>query len=74
MVQEQKAIVHGIVPKLGANITNVYILQWLVGPKVSDLDYEGMRAIRFSVNDQLGHYNGVICCTAQRTDPPLRGC
>lgn len=47
------------------------VLQWLVCLQVSDLNNKRMWTERLSIDDELGHYTGMVCCTAQRTNPPL---
>ena len=42
IVQQQKAVVHGVVSKFRPNVTDMYIVQWLVCFQVSDLNDEWM--------------------------------
>lgn len=44
VVEEEETVVHGVVAKLGSDVTNVDVLQRLVRLKVADLDHEGMGA------------------------------
>lgn len=60
LVEEQEAVVHGVVPKLGPNVANMDVLQWLVSFQVSDLHDKRVRPIGFTINDELRHYNGMV--------------
>lgn len=50
IVQQQKAIVHCVVSKLRPNVTNVYILQWLVRLHVSYLNDEWMWSVGLAID------------------------
>jgi hypothetical protein len=71
VVEEQEAIVHGVVTEFGANVTNVDVLEWLVGLQIADLDAEGSRAVGLALDDQLRHDDCVVGSAAQRTNPPF---
>lgn len=74
LVEEQETVVHGVVTKLGANITNVDVLQRLMCLQVSDLNTERCRAVGLSVNDELCHDNCVVGGTSKRSNPPFACC
>ena len=40
---------------------------------ISNLANEWVRAIWSSPDDQLCHYNCMVCCASERTNPPFRG-
>lgn len=73
LVEQQEAVVHGVVAKLGANVSNVDVGQRLVRLEVSDLHDKRVRAIRLALDDELGHDDSVVCSAAQRANPPLGG-
>jgi len=71
-VEEEETVVHGVVTELGADVTNVDILERLVGLEVSDLHNKGVRAVRFALDNELSHDDGKVGSAAKRTDPPFR--
>jgi hypothetical protein len=71
VVEEQETIVHGVVTEFGANVTNVDVLERLVGLQIADLDAEGSRAVGLALDDQLRHDDCVVGSAAQRTNPPF---
>lgn len=73
LVEQEEAIVHGVVAKLGANVSNVDVLEWLMRLQVSDLDAEWGWSIRFAVDDELGHDNRMVGSPSQGSNPPLAG-
>lgn len=73
VVEEEEAVVHGVIAELGANVTNVNIRQRLVCLHVTDLNAEWGRAVRLALDDELSHDHGVVCCAAEGADPPLAG-
>ena len=60
MIEEEEAVIHCIVAKLGTNIANVHPLQWLVSLHISNLTYEWVGTVRFSIDDQLCHNDSVV--------------
>ena len=72
MVEEKKSIVHRIIPKLWSNISDMNVLQRLMGLQVSNLDDEGVRTMASASNNKLCHDNSIVCSSTQRSDPPLR--
>ncbi|TKW50409.1 hypothetical protein CTA1_8296 [Colletotrichum tanaceti] len=73
VVEEQEAVVHGVVAELGPDVADVDVGEKLVGLLVADGHDEGVRADVLAVEDQLGHDDGVGGGPAQGTDPPLGG-
>ncbi|KAI7515060.1 acyl-CoA oxidase [Hortaea werneckii] len=73
LVEEQVAIVHGVVAELGTDIADVDVLQRLVSVQVTDLDHEGVGAVGLASNDELGHDDGMVGGAAERANPPLAG-
>lgn len=73
LVEQQETVVHSIVAKLGANVSNMDVLQRLVCLEVSDLDTKRRRTVGLSINDELGHDDGMVCSASQRTNPPFTG-
>jgi hypothetical protein len=71
VVEEEEAVVHGVVTELGTDVANVDVLERLVGLEIADLDAEGGRAVRLALDDQLRHDNCVVGSAAQRTNPPF---
>jgi hypothetical protein len=74
LVEEEETIVHGIVPKLGTNVTNVDVLKRLVCLQVTDLNTERGGSIRLAVDHELSHNDGIVGSTAERAYPPLACC
>jgi hypothetical protein len=74
LVEEEEAIVHGVVAKLGTDISNVNVVEGLVSLQVSDLNTEGGRAVRLAANHELSHHNGIVGSATKRTDPPFACC
>lgn len=73
LVEEQEAVVHGVVAKLGADVANVDVLKRQVCLQVPDLDDKGVRAVWLALDDELSHDDSVVCSAAEGTDPPFRG-
>lgn len=71
VVEQQEAVVHGVVAELGADVANMNALQRLVGLHVADLDNEGVRSVGLALDDQLGHNAGVVGHLSERANPPL---
>lgn len=59
--------------KLGANVANVDVGEWLMGLRVPDGHDEGMRAESLSLDDQLCHDGRMVGNLAQGPDPPFGG-
>jgi hypothetical protein len=74
VVEQEEAVVHSVVTELRTDITNVDVLQWQVCLEITDLDNKWMRAERLAVDDQLGHYYGMVGGTSERSNPPLGRC
>ena len=76
MSQTENLIVgqcYSLVPKLGTNVTDIYVLQGLVGLQVADLHDEGVRTVVLATDIQLSHDHRVVGSAAEGTNPPLRG-
>jgi len=71
VIEEEEAVVHGVVTEFRSNITDMDILERLVRLQIADLHDERMRAVCFAVNDELRHDAGVIRRAPERADPPL---
>ena len=71
VVQEQKAIICSIISLLWSNVANDATRKGLAGLNVADLNNNGMRTTTLALDDELRHDNGVICGSAQTTNPPL---
>jgi hypothetical protein len=74
LVEKEKAVIHRVISKLGTNVSNMDVLQWLVGLQVSDLNAEGSWAVRLATHHELGHYDRVVCSATERTNPPFACC
>ncbi len=73
VVEEEEAVIHGVVTELWPDISDVDALQWLVGLEVANLGDEWVRAVGLSVQDELSHDDGVGGCATEGTDPPFCG-
>lgn len=65
LVKQKETVVHSIVAKLRANVSNVDVLERLMCLQVSDLDTEWGRSVGLSINDELSHDDGMIGCPSQ---------
>ena len=74
LVEEQEAVVHGVVAKLGANVANVDVVERLVRLEIADLHDKGVGPVRLALEDQLRHDDGVVCGAAEGANPPLGRC
>ena len=72
LVEEEESIVHAVVAKLRANITDVDALQWLVRLHVPDLADERMRSVALALDNELRHHHRVIRSPSKGANPPLR--
>jgi hypothetical protein len=63
-VEQEEAVVHSVIAELGTDVSDVDVLEWLMGFHVSDLDTKGCWAIRLPINDELSHNDSVGCCSA----------
>lgn len=73
VVEEEETVVHGVVAEFWTDVSYVYTIQWLMCLQIPNLHNEWVWSVRLSVKDQLGHDDGVGCCAAEGTDPPLGG-
>lgn len=69
----QRVMIDLLVTKLGANIAHIYIIQWQVSFKITDLHDEWVRTVVLAIDKQLSHNNGVIGRATEGSNPPLRG-
>ena len=70
-VEEKESVVHCVVSKLRANVTNVNILKRLMSLEVSNLYNKWVRSVRFAAHNQLGHDYGIVGGAAERSNPPF---
>lgn len=63
IVQQQKAIVHRVVSEFRPNVTNVYVLQWLMCFHVSYLNDEWMWSVGLPIDNQLRHDDRMVGCS-----------
>lgn len=73
LVEQQETVIHGVVTKLGTNVTDVDVLERLVCLEITDLNDEGVGAVGLVVDIQLSHDDSVIGSAAEGADPPLAG-
>ena len=73
VVEKQKSIIHGVVAKLWSNVANVDILKRFMCPKVTYLDDKWVWPVRFPIDDELRHYDGVVGRLPEGPDPPFAG-
>ena len=71
VVEQQKAVIHGVVAEFWTDVSDVDALEWLVGLEVTDLDDEWVWAVALAVKNQLCHNDRVGSGASQRADPPL---
>lgn len=64
---------HSLIAELRTDVSDVDILQRLVGLQITNLDNERVGAIVLASDEQLGHNHGMVGSATQRADPPLRG-
>lgn len=64
---------YSLVSKLGTNVTDINVLQGLVGLQVANLHNEGMRTVVLATDIELSHDHSVVGSATEGTDPPLGG-